>query len=528
MGDELSKVTSDSARGGFFLFSGAALASAILAVSAILVGRFLGPDLYGQYNLVLVIPTLLLLFTDLGLNAAVTKFVASFRAEGNIDYASAVVRYGMYFRLGIGVIVSVLSLVFAGYFALLINRPDLSFFVQLASLSLIFQVVFSTANSAFVGYDRSEYNALIMTVQAVVRTVMQIVLVLVGFSLGGAMVGYVGGFVVAAAIGAALLFFRFTKPVNKSLSDTQPGNGGQIIKLLARYGLPVYVAVILTGFLPLYQQVILAFFSTDAAIGNFRASYNFVLLLTILTTSITTALLPAFSKLESSTPEIISAFFNRANKYTCLIIVPITVSSIIFADPIVKLLYGPDYTSAALFLSLNCSSFLLTILGFLTLQSVFNGLNQTRLTMNMTLINFVLLLVLSPILAPPFDVVGVIVAYLISATVASVYAVIVAIRQLKIRYAFKEPLRVYLLSIVAALPPLALMYLTSLSSMLFMVVGAAIYIVVFLTLLPLLRVIDQAEFAALGGFVTGLPLIGIIAKPILSYEQKILNLLDKS
>jgi O-antigen/teichoic acid export membrane protein len=208
--------------------------------------------------------------------------------------------------------------------------------------------------------------------------------------------------------------------------------------------------------------------------------------------------------------------------------VPITVSSIIFADPIVKLLYGPDYTSAALFLSLNCSSFLLTILGFLTLQSVFNGLNQTRLTMNMTLINFVLLLVLSPILAPPFDVVGVIVAYLISATVASVYAVIVAIRQLKIKYAFKEPLRVYLLSIVAALPPLALMYLTSLSSMLFMVVGAAIYIVVFLTLLPLLRVIDQAEFAALGGFVTGLPLIGIIAKPILSYEQKILNLLDKS
>ena len=78
MGDELSKVTSDSARGGFFLFSGAALASVILAVSAILVGRFLGPDLYGQYNLVLVIPTLLLLFTDLGLNAAVTSLLRVF------------------------------------------------------------------------------------------------------------------------------------------------------------------------------------------------------------------------------------------------------------------------------------------------------------------------------------------------------------------------------------------------------------------------------------------------------------------
>ena len=35
------------------------------------------------------------------------------------------------------------------------------------------------------GYDRSEYNALIMTVQAVVRTVMQIVLVLVGLVQAG-------------------------------------------------------------------------------------------------------------------------------------------------------------------------------------------------------------------------------------------------------------------------------------------------------------------------------------------------------
>jgi len=60
MADDLAKITEDSARGGFFLFSGSALATAIMAISAILVGRFLGPGLYGEYNLVLVIPSLLL------------------------------------------------------------------------------------------------------------------------------------------------------------------------------------------------------------------------------------------------------------------------------------------------------------------------------------------------------------------------------------------------------------------------------------------------------------------------------------
>jgi hypothetical protein len=53
--DDLSRVTEDSARGGFFLFSGSALATVIMAVAAIIVGRLLGPDLYGQYNLVVTV-----------------------------------------------------------------------------------------------------------------------------------------------------------------------------------------------------------------------------------------------------------------------------------------------------------------------------------------------------------------------------------------------------------------------------------------------------------------------------------------
>jgi len=133
---------------------------------------------------------------------------------------------------------------------------------------------------------------------------------------------------------------------------------------------------------------------------------------------------------------------------------------------------------------------------------------------------------LSPILAPLFDVVGVIVAYLISAVVASVYAVIAAVRQLKMKFEFKSPLRIYLLSLLAALPSLAIMYFTSLSSILFMVVGATVYLAVFLTLLPVLKVMDQTEFAALGQLANGLPLIGLIAKPILKYEQRLLSFVN--
>jgi stage V sporulation protein B len=524
MTTDLSQVTEDSARGSFFLFSGATLASIILAVSAILMGRFLGPELYGQYTLVLVVPMLLVLFTDLGMNAGVTKFAASLRAEGKSERIPAIITHSLLFRLAIGVTVSIFSLVFANYFALLINRPDFTFFIQIASLSVIFQVFFTTANSAFVGLDQSEYSALITTIRAILTTILQIGLILCSFSVTGALIGYVGGFIIASIVGIAILFLNFLKPTKKIVNE----NGRQIIVLLAKYGMPVYVSVVLLGFFPLYQQVILAFFTSDAAIGNFRAAYNFVALLSIISTSLTTAFLPAFSKLESATPEVISTFFNKANKYACLIVIPITVSVIIFSGPIVNLIYGATYTSAALYLSLNCSVFLLAIIGSFTLMSVFNGLGKTRLTMNMTLINFVLLLVLSPPLAALYDVVGVIVAFLVSTIVASLYAAVVAVRQLKIKFSFGPDLRIYLISILSAVPPLILLVFLSLNFTLVLLIGGLMYLIIFITLMPIMGIVTEAEIESLQKVTGRLPLVKFIAKPLFGYQHKIFKSIKRS
>lgn len=524
---DLSQVTEESARGGFFLFSGAAIASIILAISAILMGRFLGPDLYGQYNLVLVIPTLLVLFTDLGMNTGVTKFVASLRAEGKTERIPNIVRHAFLFRVIIGIVISAISLAFASYFALLINRPDYSFYIQIASLSVIFQVVFTTTNSTFVGLDKSEYSAINSTIRAVLTTIMQVTIVFFSFSVTGALVGFVGGFIVSSLFGAVLLFFKFLKPKNNASQNVVSDSSRRILSLLAQYGMPVYVSVVLIGFFPLYQQVVLAFFSSNAAIGNFRAAYNFVALLTIIATSLTTAFLPAFSKLESASPEVISSFFNKANKYTCLIIVPITIVAIIFSGPIVTLLYGSTYNSAALFLSLSCSVFLLSIIGSYTLISVFNGLSKTRLTMNMTLINCILLVILSPPLAALYDVVGVIIASLVSTLAASVYAAVVAMRQLKIKFSFGPTLKIFLISIFSAFPPLALLFFTSLNFVVVLFGGGLLYLFVFITLMPLMRAVNATEIETLDRVTGKLPLVKLVAKPLFSYQHKVLRSIDK-
>jgi hypothetical protein len=59
MSENLAEIAEDSARGGFFLFTGNALSYAILAIGSIIIGRLLGPENFGLYSLSLVVPSLL-------------------------------------------------------------------------------------------------------------------------------------------------------------------------------------------------------------------------------------------------------------------------------------------------------------------------------------------------------------------------------------------------------------------------------------------------------------------------------------
>jgi O-antigen/teichoic acid export membrane protein len=77
MSDNLSKTAEALARNSFFLVFGSAVANIILAVGTIVAGRLLGPELYGQYSIILIVPQLLFLFTDLGINQGIIKLLLS-------------------------------------------------------------------------------------------------------------------------------------------------------------------------------------------------------------------------------------------------------------------------------------------------------------------------------------------------------------------------------------------------------------------------------------------------------------------
>ncbi|MEM2613290.1 MAG: oligosaccharide flippase family protein, partial [Nitrososphaerota archaeon] len=244
MADELTRVAEDSARGSFFLVTGTAFATIIMAVSSIIVARLLGPESYGQYTLALVVPGMLFLFTDLGINHGVIRYTASLRQKKQVENITKIIRYGLTLRVLVGATTFIVTYLFSDVFAsLLLQRPDLAWFVKITSLSILFQVISTTVSSSFVGLDKTEYNALITNIHAITKAITSIVLVILGFDVFGAILGHVIGYIISAAIGMLILAIMLRGFRQQSLGENPNPNDDSILKDLVKYGAPLYVAL---------------------------------------------------------------------------------------------------------------------------------------------------------------------------------------------------------------------------------------------------------------------------------------------
>lgn len=483
----------------------------------------LGPELYGVYTLSMVIPFLLINVIDFGINAGVTHFCASLRAKGESQKIPRVLRSSFIFKLVLGIaIFSVCFLLSDTIAKYILNRSDIGIYIRLASTSIVFQVIFSTASSAFVGLDRMEYSALALNAQALVKAIVSPLLVLFGFSVVGALTGFVAGFLVAGLSSSFVLYWKFYRIFRVKGNNRE--NSNDPLRGLLTYGFPLYMSTILTTIVSQVQNIVLAIFVSDFDIGNFNASLNFVALLGALALPIATTLFPAFSKIDKNDPKL-SSFFRLSVKYSSLLIVPSALLVTIFSNQITRIIYGGSFTSAGLFLSLHVTLYLLVGLGFQTLASFFNGLAETKTTFKLRLIIFLLFILTSPILTKFMSVPGLIASIILANSASTVYGAYVAKSQFKVDFGFSTLARIYLTSLLPVVPAILLVQLMPLSLFVNVLIGGLVYLSLYLVLLPVVGIVDKPELELVGKVAEKIPFLRYLVKPILRLECGIASIL---
>ncbi len=525
--DLFKNLAKSTAKGGMILLIGTFVSRVIISLSSILIGRLLGPESYGLFNLALTPGRLLFIFTGFGITISLVRYLSISQEKKDYDMMRRVLLTSFSFQCIVSLILSLLLYVFAGEFAVIvINRPEAEPYIRITALWLFWFVIYTTVNNGFYGLGMMKNASILSTIQSILRLIIAPSLIVLGYGIMGAVVGHILSFIISGVLGIALLYtsigiYREGSSGAKKLSWMEM----PLLREMLILGFPAYFPSLVSNFMWVYRNYILSIFTTDLDIGNFSAAFYIFTAFAILMDPIHNTLLPSFSKIDlDKNAEVAVKLLGYSIRYSVLAIVPLVIFTMFFSKEVVVTLFGWKYVDASPYLALLLANYLYLGLGRVTLPSFFKGVGQTKILFETGLINLAISIPLYFILVEFFSTYGIMFTMLISGLVMILYQLKTVYKRFPEAFNLTGLFPIYLVSLLISL----LLWLMRQRVQLGHTWGTLIfylllYLVILLTLLPVTRLVTENDLHNFEAAYRDFPIIGAIVEVIIRYERLVMK-----
>jgi O-antigen/teichoic acid export membrane protein len=517
-----------SARGCFNLFWGLVASTVVSAVGVIVVARLLSPSEYGLVMVALTAPGLVTMFRDWGVNSAIVKYMAQYRSENRVSEVKSLLAAGLFFELVSGFFLSLILFFLSGFVAAnIFNRPEITPLIQAASFTVFAGALLTASQSFFTGCEKMELTSITMVCQSVFKTVLAPLLIVLGLGAFGAILGHTISFLAAGLIGIMLLYVAIYRKLQNP--DADGLRIVETVKTMLRYGLPLSISTILSGFLSQFYNFLVAVYCADALIGNYSVAANFAVLITFFSTPISTVLFPAFSKLNPKHEYgVLRSAFQLSVKYASLIVVPVAAAIMALSQPAVATLFGEKYSYAPLYLALLAINHLLVAFGSLSAGNLISSQGRTEVNMKLALMAAVVGLPLSLALIPRLGIIGLIVTTL----TAGIPSLVVALWYVRKHYAatvdWKSSTKILSASILSALATHLILFQISLPSWVELIIGATAFTASYITVASLIGAVDRTDMQNVREMLKELGPFYNLLSPPLSLVEKLIRKVQRA
>jgi O-antigen/teichoic acid export membrane protein len=297
-----------------------------------------------------------------------------------------------------------------------------------------------------------------------------------------------------------------------------------------RYGLPLSISAIVSGFLAQFYNVLIAIYCTDIFIGNYQVALNFAFIVTFFVMPVITVLLPAFSKLDGhKEQETLGNVFQFSVKYASLLIVPIAFAVIALSQPGVSTIFGAKYSHTPLYLSLYVVTFIYTAFGYLSVENILKSQGKTDVNMKLTLITSVISLVLNLILIPTLE--DGILGLLVTNIVAGIPSLLIALWWIKKKFNasidWGSSTRIVLASTIAAVLTYIVIFQLAISSWITLIIGAVVFLTTYLLATPIVGALNRADIQNFKEMAKGFGTLALFLNLPLSLLERLINIFQK-
>ena len=485
-----NRVSVKAVSGSMALSIGNFVYTAISAVGSIVIARLLGPADYGVISIALIYPMMFSGLTDLGLSTAVMRYASL----GDLKSAFT----ALWLRLTMSLLLAIALVPLAPYLATMLQRPYLTPMIYVLAIYSFTSGALSSITAFLAGVNRYWDLALVNTILAVVKASSSIALVLAGYGVYGA----VWGFSIGYSLAALYAFMKLLRSVNLALNPAKRG----LAEVLS-YSIPLYIPGLIGIPLSQFYNILRAMYVSNVEIGNYQVASNLLVPISIVASSMSTALFTTLPQLISEEYKFREAV-DRAARYIALVVAPIAIALALFSKHAVYVVYGLQYELAPLYLSIMALSSLLAPFGVVVMY--LNIVGATRTTMVLNIVNMLIGLPITWILLVRYGMLGAVVASVVNSIIGTAISLTVVRRMYGVNIKVMSVIKYLVPSLIAG----SLTYsITCMVKGLWLTLGIGSVLYLVLLVMLMVVVVSKEDLMHLANTSRSIEYIG----PIISY-----------
>ncbi|HEX8053656.1 MAG TPA: oligosaccharide flippase family protein [Thermoleophilaceae bacterium] len=308
------------------------------AVLTIYLVRALGPREFGVLSLAIGIGTVLLLPSDFGISGSASRFIAERFPDR--PAIAAIMADALRLKLAIGAIVSIALLATAGLIADAYGEPELGWPIRWMAIAVFGQSMVGFFRYAFLSMRDAGTGFRIVAGESAVEAAATIGLVVLAggaaSAAAGRAIGYTFGAILAGSLAARLLG-RAAFSRSRRLADAR--------RRLARYAGALFAIDVAFSASVQMAPLMIGGFLGAREVGLFTAPSRLMILLQYPGLALANGVGPRMARGEDHEPE--TRLFTTAFRYLIVLQALLLVPIVAWADPIVDLLLGSEFSESA-------------------------------------------------------------------------------------------------------------------------------------------------------------------------------------
>lgn len=385
------------------------------------VARFLGPELYGIFGVLMSLNFINWVFLNTGVPLATNKLVSGSKM-GFVN----IFRSSLKLQLIVSLLFSSFYILFARWIAFLLKDASLAKYIVLLGIIVVPISLLSLFLDGFLsGLRKFKKLAFVKIILSFLRVFFTFFFMIIGFKIFGILIGYF-----VATIGSLLICWFYVKPrrendkkndtnkVGLTLTDSNLTGSNLSFNKIIKLAIPITLASLAFIFTKSVNVLFIKYFLEDNfQAGMYTAAATLSNVSYVFFSALPLTILPSISKSASAgNVELVRRYILKSFRYLLLLLLPVSAIVTVTADNLVSFLYTSVYVDAGVVLSvLIFSSTFFAI--FSVMRAIIIGFGKAKLEMLMSFTALLIIIIANYVLIPMKGIFGAALASLISSVV---------------------------------------------------------------------------------------------------------------